>query len=106
MHPFLSNMTHVTTRRVHYAGNVMDFIRVLYVQQFPPLVAGDDENEHVSGFGLYPVRNIYSIFTSTYIIGFHHFGLLVVIDDDDDDTWGDSESVLGGYAHSYFFGFY
>jgi len=81
----------------------MDFIRVLYVQQFPPLVAGDDENAHVSGFGLYPVRNIYSIFTSTYIIGFHHFGLLVVIDDDDDDTWGDSESVLGGYAHSYFF---
>jgi len=50
------------------------------------------------------VRNICSIFTSTYIIGFHHFGLLIVIDDDDDDdTCGDSESVLGGYAHSYFF---
>jgi len=49
------------------------------------------------------VRNICSIFTSTYIIGFHHFSLLVVTDNDDNNTCSDSESVLGGYAHSYFF---
>jgi len=36
-------------------------------------------------------------------MGFRHFSLLIVTDDDDDDTCGNSESVLGGYAHSYFF---
>jgi len=78
----------------------MDFIWVLYVQQFPPLVASDDKNAHVFGFGLYPVRNICSIFTSTYIIGFHHFSQLVVTNNNNDNTCGNSEFVLGGYAHS------
>src|SRR5882724_12165428 len=95
------NMTHVTKPgpvslcRERCPGFFLGFI--IDVQQFPPLVASDDKhNAHVSGFGLYPVRDICSIFNSTCIMGFYHFSLLIVTNDNDNDTCSNSELVLGG----------